>query len=177
MCYHTKGSAQKSEMTCSHTNKGTNRDLIQVFSLVTQTCPTLCDPMDTACQACLIINSWSLLKLMSIRSVMPSNHLIFCRPFSFCFQSCPASGSFPLSQFFLSGGQSIGASASASVLPMNIQDWFLLGWTGSISLQSKELSRVFSNTTVESINSSVLSFLHSPTLASIHDHWKNHSLD
>ena len=81
MCYHTKGSAQKSEMTCSHTNKGTNRDLIQVFSLVTQTCPTLCDPMESACQACLIINSWSLLKLMSIRLVMPSNHLILCHSF------------------------------------------------------------------------------------------------
>ena len=70
-------------------------------------------------------------------------------PFSFCLQSFPASGSFQMSQFFASGGQSIGASASASVLPMNIQDWFLLGWTGWISLQSKGLSRVFSNTTVQ----------------------------
>ena len=69
-------------------------------------------------------------------------------PFSFCLQSFPASGSFPMSQFFASGGQSIGASASVSVLPMNIQDWFSLGWTGWISLQSKGLSRVFSNTTV-----------------------------
>ena len=65
-------------------------------------------------------------------------------PFSFCLQSFPASGSFPMSQFFTSGGQSIGASASASVLPMNIQDWFLLGWTGCISLQSERFSRVFS---------------------------------
>ena len=63
-------------------------------------------------------------------------------PFSSCFQSFPASGSFPVSQFFASGGQSIGVSASASVLPMNIQDWFPLGWTGWISLQSKGLSRV-----------------------------------
>ena len=70
-------------------------------------------------------------------------------PFSFCLQSFPASGSFPISQFFLSGGQSIGASASASVLPMNIQDWFPLGWTGLISLQAKGLSTVFSNTTVQ----------------------------
>ena len=69
-------------------------------------------------------------------------------PFSFCPQSFPASGSFP-SQFFASGGQSIGASASASVLPMDIQDWFSLGWTGWISLQSKGLSRVLSNTTVQ----------------------------
>ena len=98
-------------------------------------------------------------------------------PFSSCLQSFPASGSFPMSQFFASGGQSIGGSASASVLPMNIQDWFPLGWTGWISLVSKGLSRVFSNTTVQSINSSALSLLHSPTLTSIHDHWKNHSLD
>ena len=69
-------------------------------------------------------------------------------PFSSCPQSFPASGSFPMSQLFASGGQSIGVSASVSVLPVNIQDWFPLGWTGWISLQSKRLSRVFSNTTV-----------------------------
>ena len=97
-----------------------------------------------------ITNSRSLLKLMSIASVMPSNHLILCHPpFSSCLQSFPASGSFPRSQFFTSGDQSIGASASASVLPMNIQDWFPLEWTDLISLQSKGLSRVFSNTTVQ----------------------------
>ena len=70
-------------------------------------------------------------------------------PFSTCLQSFPASGPFPMSQFFASGGQSIGVSASTSVLPKNIQDWFPLGWTGWISLQSKGLSRVFSNTTVQ----------------------------
>ena len=69
--------------------------------------------------------------------------------FSSCLQSFPASGSFPVSQFFTSGGQSIGVSASASVLQVNIQDWFSLGWTGWISLQSKGLSRVFSNNTVQ----------------------------
>ena len=69
-------------------------------------------------------------------------------PFSSCLQSFPASGAFQMSQFFRSGGQSIGVSESASVLPMNIQDWFPLGFTGWISLQSKGLSRVFSNTTV-----------------------------
>ena len=69
-------------------------------------------------------------------------------PFS-CLQSFPASGSFPMSQFFISGGQSNGVTASASVLPVNIQSWFPLGWTGWISLQSKGLSRVFSNTTVQ----------------------------
>ena len=96
-------------------------------------------------------------------------------PFSSCLQSFPASGSFPRSQFFASGGQSIGVSASASVLPMNIQDWSSLGWTGWISLRSKGLSRVFSNTTIQNINSLVLSFLYGPTLTSIHDYWKKHS--
>ena len=89
----------------------------------------------------------SLLKLMSIESVMPSNHLNFCRPLSSCLQSFPASGSFAMSQFFASGGQSTGASASASVLPMNIQEWFSLELISSISLQSKGLSKDF-NTTV-----------------------------
>ena len=70
-------------------------------------------------------------------------------PFSSCLQSCPALGSFPMSQFFASGGQSIAASASTSVLPMNIQDWFPLGLTGLISLESKGVSRVFSNATVQ----------------------------
>ena len=71
-------------------------------------------------------NSWSLLKLKSIASVMPSNHLIFCRPFSPCLQSFPASESFPVSQFFPPGGQSIGASASAPIVSMNIQGCFPL---------------------------------------------------
>ena len=96
-------------------------------------------------------------------------------PFSSHLQSFPASGPFPVSQFFASGGQSFGVSASTSVFPMNTQDWVPLGWTGWISLQSKGLLRVFSNTT--SINSSLLSFLYSPTLTSIHDYWKNHSFD
>ena len=91
-------------------------------------------------------------------------------PFSSCLQSFPTSGSFPMSQLFTSGGQSIRVSASTSVLPMNTQDWSPLGWTGWISLQSKGLSRVFSNTTVQSINSLVLSFLYSPTLISIHEY-------
>ena len=111
----------------------------------------------TARQASLsITNSWSLLKLMSIESVMPSNHLILCCPlllrpsiFPSYLQSFPESRSFPMSQIVIWGSQSIGASASASVLPMNIQDWFPLGWTGCISLESKGLSRVFSNTTVQ----------------------------
>ena len=98
-------------------------------------------------------------------------------PFSSCLQSVPESGSFPMSQFFTSGGQSIGVSASASVLPMNIQDWFPSGLTGLISLQSKGLSRVFFNTTFKRINYLMLSLLYGPTLTSIHNCWKNHSID
>ena len=110
----------------------------------------LCDTMNAACQASLsITNSRSSLKLMCIKSVMPSNHLILCHPLSSCLQSFPASGSFTTSQFFTSGGQSIEASASASVLSMNIQDWFPLWLIGLTSLQSRALSRVFSNTTVQ----------------------------
>ena len=106
-------------------------------------------PWTAAHQASLsITNSQSLLKLMSTESVMPSISF-FVLPFSSHLQSFPASGSFQMSQFFTSGGQSIGVSASASVLPMTIQDWFPLGWTGWISLQSKGLSRVFSNTTAQ----------------------------
>ena len=107
-------------------------------------------PWTAARQASLpITNFWSLFKLMSIESVMLSNHLILFILFSSCLKSCPASGSFWMSQFFTTGGQSFGVSASASVLPMNIQDWFPWGWTGLISLQSTGLSKVFSNTTVQ----------------------------
>ena len=149
-------------------------------------------PLTAVYQSSLFItNSWRLLKLMSIESVMPSNHLILCHPLlllplifpsirvfsnesvlshqvakvlelqlqhqsfqwifriDICMKSFPASGSFPTSYFFASGGQSTGISASVSVLPMNIQDWFPLGLSGWISLQSKGLSRVFSNTMVQ----------------------------
>ena len=97
-------------------------------------------------------------------------------PFSSCPQSFPAWGSFPKSHLFTSGGQCIGVSASASVLPMNTQDWYPLGWTGWISLQSNGLSRVFSNTAVQK-HQFFGAQLHSPTLTPIHDHWKNHSRD
>ena len=86
---------------------------------------------------------------MSIESVMPSSHLILCRPLPHCPQSFPVSGSFQMSQLFISGGQSIGVSASTSVLPVNTQDWSPLGWTGWIFLQSRGFSRVFSNSTVQ----------------------------
>ena len=98
-------------------------------------------------------------------------------PFSSCPQSLPASGSFPISQLFIWGVQSIGVSALASFLPKNTQDWSPLGWTGWISLQSKGLSRVFSNTTVQKHQFFGTQLSSSPTLTSIHDYWKNHSLD
>ena len=97
-------------------------------------------------------------------------------PLSSCLQSFPASGSFPMNQFFTSGGPRIGASVSASVLPMNIQNWFPLWLTGLISLKSKGLSRVFSNQ-FKSINSLAFSFLYGPTLNSIHDYWRNNGFD
>ena len=106
-------------------------------------------PWTIARQASLsITNSWSPPRPMSIESMMPSNHLILCHPFSSCLQSFPASLSFPITRFFASGGQSIGVSASASGLPMNIQDWFPVQLTGFISLKFKGLSRVFSSTTI-----------------------------
>ena len=131
------------------------------YSSVIQSCLTLCMSdshalvnhtrvWTTAHQASLsIANSQSLPKLISIESVMPSNHFILCCPLLFLHLSFSGSGSFQMSQLFASGGQSIGVSASTSVLPMNIQDWSPLGWTGRISLQSKGLSSVFSNTTVQ----------------------------
>ena len=98
-------------------------------------------PWTVACQASLsITRSQSLLKLISIELVMPSNHLIPCCPLLLPPQSFPASGSFPMSQLFASGGQSIGVSNSTSVLPMNTRDWSPLGWTGWISLQSTPTS-------------------------------------
>ena len=105
-------------------------------------------PWTAVCQASLsITNSQSLLKPMSIESVMPSNHSPSVVPFSSCLQSFPESGSFPRSWLFASDGQSIGVSAS--VFPINIQDWFSLGLSDLISLQSKGLSNVFSSTTVQ----------------------------
>ena len=121
------------------------------FSSVAQSCLTLCDPMDCSMPGFLVHNqlpepgqthvyrSWRCHPTISSSVIS----------FSSCLQSFPASGSFPISQFLASGGQSIGVSSSTSVLPMNIQDLFPLGWTGWISLLSKGLSGVFSNTTLQ----------------------------
>ena len=120
------------------------------FISVVQSCLTLCDPMDCSRPGFPVFHYLpGLLKLMFIASLMPSNHLILCHPLLLPPSIFPSISVFPMSWFFTSGGQSIGVSASASVLPMNIQDWFPLGWTGWIFLQSKGLSRVFSNTTVQ----------------------------
>ena len=123
------------------------RTLVQFSCSVIQLFAT---PWMTAHQASLFIsNSRSPPKPMSIESVMPSNHLILCRSLLFLPSIFPLLGSFQMSQLFAWGGQSIRVSALASVLPVNTQDWSPLGWTGQIFLQSKGLSRVFSNTTVQ----------------------------
>ena len=134
-------------------------------------------PWTTAHQASLSFTiSWSLLKLMSVESVMPSNHLILCCPLLLLPSVFPSIRAFSNEPAIHTGGQSIGASASASVLPMGIQCWFSLGWTGWISLLSKGFSRVFSNTTVQMHQFFGTQLFHSPTLTSIHRR-KNHSLD
>ena len=120
------------------------------FSSVPQSCQTLCPPrLQHARPSCPSptpgIYSNSCPSSQWCRPTISSSVV----PFSSCLQSFPVSGFFPMSQFFESGGQSIGVSSLASVLPMNIQDWFLLGWTGWISLQSQGLSRVFSNLTLD----------------------------
>ena len=122
------------------------------FSSVAQLCPTLCDPKD--CSTPGLPVQHPLPELAQSNSCPLSQ---WCHPtisfsvvpFSSCLWSFPASGPFQISQLFASSGQRIGASASASIFPMNIQDWFPLGLAGLISLQSKGLSRVFSNTTVQ----------------------------
>ena len=115
---------------------------------VAQSCPTLCNFIDYCTPGFPVHHQ--LLELAHIlESVMPSNHLVLCCPFSSCLQPFQASGSFLVSQFSALAGQSIGVSTSASVLPVTIQNWFPLAWTSWISLQSKGLSRVFSNTTVQ----------------------------
>ena len=135
-------------------------------------------PWTAAHQASLsVTNSQSLLKLMSIESVMPSNHLILCHPLLFLPSIFPSVRFFSSESIFTSGGQTIGVLTSASVLPMNIQDWFPLGFTSWISLQSKGFSNVFSNNTVQKHQFFGFSFLYSPNRTSICDYWKNHSFD
>ena len=121
-------------------------------------------------------NSLSSLRLTSIESVIPSSHLILCRPLLLPPSIPPSIRVFPESTLRMRWPKYWSFSFSV-FLPKKPQGWSPSEWTGWISLQSKKLSRVFSNNTVQNINSSVLSFLHSPTLTFIHDHRKNHSLD
>ena len=121
-----------------------------LFSSVAQLCPTLCNPMDCSMPGLSV--HCQLLEFTQTHVHWIGGHPTISSsvvPFSSCFQSFPGSGSFPMSQFFASGGQSIGVSAWTSVLPMNIQDRLPLGWTAWIRLQFKRLSRVFSSTTVQ----------------------------
>ena len=121
------------------------------FSSVAQSCPTLCDPMDCSTPGFPVHHQLPEFTQTHVHWVGDAIHPTISSSAvssSFCLQSFPASGSFPKSQYFASDGQSIEVSASASVLPMNTQNWSPLGWTGWLSLQSKGLSRVFSNTTV-----------------------------
>ena len=141
------------------------------FSSVAQSCPTLCDPMNRSTPGLPVRHQ--LLKLAQSPvhwvddGIQPISSSVI--PFSSCPQSFLASGSFPMSQFFAAGGQNIGVSASALVLPMSIQDWFPLGWTSWISLQSKGYSQESSPTPqFKSFSSSALSFLYSRTHTSIH---------
>ena len=122
-----------------------------------------------------ITNSQNLLKLMSIESVLPFNHPILCCPLLSHLPSFPASGSFPVSHFFPSGGQTIGASAS--VLPMNIKDCFPLGLTAGSPCSPRDSQESSPTPQFKGISSSALSFLYSPALTSIHDYWKNHNFD
>ena len=149
------------------------------FGSVAQLCSTFCDPMDCSTPG------------LPVKSPIPGVYSNSCPlsqwchptissssvPFSSPLQSFSASGSFPGSQFFASGGQSIGFSASASVLPVNILDWFPLGWLIGSPCSPRDSHESSPTTQFKSINSSALSFLYSPTLTSVHDYWKNHSLD
>ena len=138
---------------------------------VTQSCLTLCNPMDCSTpDPCPSSSPGACSKSCPLSQQYHPTILSSIVPFSSCLQSCPASGSSLMSQLLASGGQNTGASASASVLPINIQDQFPLGLTGLSSLQSKALLRVFSNTTVQKHQFLTLGLLYGPTLTSICDY-------
>ena len=118
------------------------------FSPVPQSCLTVCNPMDCSMPGFPVQYQLAQTHVHQVGDAIQiiSSSVV---PFSSCLQSFPVSGSYPMNQFFASGGQSVGVLASMLVLPMNIQDWFPLGWTGWICLLSKGLSRVFSSATVQ----------------------------
>ena len=136
--------------TCENERPNSSRKFCCCCCSVTKSCLTLCSFMDYSTPSFPVVTiSLSLLKLMSIESVMHPVISSSVAPFSSCPQSFPASGSFPVSQLFVSGGQSVEASALSSVLPVTIQDWFPLRLNCFISLQSKGLPRMFSITTIQ----------------------------
>ena len=147
------------------------------FSSVAQLGPTLCDPMNRSTPGLPVhhqLPEFAQTRVHRVSdAIQPSHPLSSLSPAPNLSQH----QSFPMSQLFAWGGQSIGVSVSASVLPMNTQDWSPLGWTGCISLHPRDSQESSPTPQFKSINSSALSFLHSPTFTSIHDHWKNHSLD
>ena len=139
------------------------------FSSVAQSCPTLCDPMNCSTPGLPVHHQLPEFTQTHVcrvgDAIQPSHPLVV--PFSSCLQPFPTSGSLPKSRLFASGDQSVRVSASASVLPMNIQAGFPLGWTGWISLQSKGLPRVFPNTTVQKHQFFELSFFYSPAFFTV----------
>ena len=138
------------------------------FSSITQSCLTLCNPMNCSTPDFPITNSQGLLKLMSIKSVMASKHLMLYHPLLLLPSIFPSIRVFSVSQLFSSGGQSIGISDSASVFPMNIKDWFLrIFWFYLLEVQGT-LESLLQHHSEKSINSSVLSILYSQTFTSLH---------
>ena len=148
------------------------------ISSVAQLCPALWDSIDCSTPGYPIHHQ--LLELSQTQAHRIGDHRIILSSavsFASSLQFFPASGSFPVSQFFPSGDQSIGVSASESVLPMNIQCWFPLALTGLAPCSPRDSQKSSPTPQFKSINSSALSFLYGPTLTSIHDYWKNHSFD
>ena len=148
------------------------------FSSVAQLC-ALCDPMNCSTPGLPVhhqLLEFTQTYVHRVRDAIQPSHP-WSSPSLPAPKSLPASESFPMSQLFTWGGQNTGVSALTSVLPMNTQDWSPLGWTGWISFSPRDSQESSPTPQLKSINSSALSLLHSPTLTSIHDHWKNHSLD
>ena len=148
------------------------------FSSVAQSCPTLCDSMKHSTPGLPVHHQLpDPSKPMSLELVMPSNHLILCHPLLLPPSIFPSIRIFSNELTLCIRWPKYWSFSFSIILSKNTQGWSPLGWTGWISLQSKGLSRVFSNTTVQSINSLVLSFFYSPTLTSVHDYWENQSFD
>ena len=149
------------------------------FSSFAQLCPTLFDPRDCSTPGLPVhhqLPEFTQTHVLWLGDAIQPSHPL-SSPSPPAFNLSQHQGFFPMSQFFTSGGQSIGVSASTSVLPMNIQDWFPLGWIGWIPCSPRDSQESSPTPQFKSIKFSVLSFLYSPALTSIHDYWKNNSLD